>query len=121
MTKTKTLATCAVLVAMAFVLALLSEFIPLQLPFGGSVTLASMLPIVLISYIFGVKWGVGSAFIFAILQMILGSKTISALFLPGDEQVIWWKAVLICLLDYIVAFTVIGLAGIFVKKIKKYY
>ena len=118
MTKTKTLATCAVLVAMAFVLALLSEFIPLQLPFGGSVTLASMLPIVLISYIFGVKWGVGSAFIFAILQMILGAKTISALFLPGDEQVIWWKAVLICLLDYIVAFTVIGLAGIFVKKIK---
>ena len=45
--KTKALAECALMVAFATVLSI----VPLaQLPYGGSITIASMLPIVLISY-----------------------------------------------------------------------
>lgn len=118
MTNTKKLSTCAVLIAMAAALALVSELIPLQLPFGGSVTLASMLPIVLCGYMFGVKWGLGSAFVFSIIQMILGAKTVASFFMPGDSQMIWWKAVLVCLIDYVLAYTVIGFSGLFAGKFK---
>ena len=118
MKNTTKLAMSAMLVALAAVLALLSMVIPLQLPFGGSVTLASMLPIVIVGYMFGVKWGLGSALVFAVIQMFLGWGTVSAFFLPGDSQMLWYKAVLVCLIDYILAYTVIGFAGIFAKKIR---
>ena len=52
--KTKKLVTTAMLLAMAVLLSLVQV---LKLPFGGSVTLVSMLPVVLIAYMFGTKWG----------------------------------------------------------------
>ncbi len=107
------------LVALSAVLAIISMAIPLQLPFGGSVTLASMLPIVLVGYMFGVKWGLGSALVFAVIQMFLGWGTVTAFFMPGEEQMRWWKAIIVCLLDYILAYTVLGFSGLFAKKIKK--
>lgn len=119
MKNTKKLALSAMLVALATVLAAISMAIPLQLPFGGSVTLASMLPIVLIGYMFGMKWGLTGAFVFAIIQMLLGWGTVSAFFMPGDSQMLWWKAVIVCLLDYILAYTVLGFSGIFANKLKK--
>ncbi len=119
MKNTKKLALSAMLVALAAVLAAISMAIPLQLPFGGSVTLASMLPIVLIGYMFGVKWGLAGAFVFAIVQMLLGWGTVSAFFLPGDSQMDWYKAVIVCLIDYILAYTVLGFSGVFAGKIKK--
>ncbi len=112
------LALSAMLVALASVLAALSMAIPLQLPFGGSVTLASMLPIVLIGYMFGTKWGLAGAFVYSVVQLLLGWGTVSAFFLPGDAQMIWWRAVIVCLLDYILAYTVIGFSGVFAGKIK---
>lgn len=118
MNNTKKLSTCAMLTALASALAIVSMLIPLQLPFGGSVTLASMLPIVVAGYMFGTKWGLGTAFVFSVVQMVLGGKTVAAFFLPGDSQMIWWQAILVCFLDYILAYTVIGLSGIFAKKIK---
>ena len=61
MTKTtnvKRLTTSAIMLAMATVLALVCAYIPfLNLPFGGGFTIASMLPIVIISYMYGMKWG----------------------------------------------------------------
>lgn len=119
MKNTKKLAMSAMLVALSAVLAIISMAIPLQLPFGGSVTLASMLPIVLVGYMFGVKWGLGSAIVFAVVQMFLGWGTVSAFFLPGDSQMLWYKAIIVCLIDYILAYTVLGFSGIFAKKIKK--
>lgn len=116
MKNTKKLALSAMLVALASVLAAISMAIPLQLPYGGSVTLASMLPIVLIGYMFGVKWGIAGAFVFSIVQMLLGWGTVAAFFMPGDSQMIWWKAVIVCLIDYILAYTVIGFSGIFAGK-----
>ncbi len=119
MKNTKKLALSAMLVALAAVLAALSMAIPLQLPYGGSVTLASMLPIVLIGYMFGTKWGLAGAFVYAVVQMLLGWGTVSAFFLPGESQMLWWKAVIVCLIDYIIAYTVLGFSGIFSDKIKK--
>ena len=49
--KTKRLTVSAIMLATAVILALISSPIP-PLPFGGSFTIASMLPIVLIAYMY---------------------------------------------------------------------
>ena len=48
----------AMMLAIATVIAFICSLIPfLNFPFGGGITICSMLPIILISYIYGVKWG----------------------------------------------------------------
>lgn len=119
--KTRRITESAMLLAVAIVLELVSKmFIP-EMPFGGQVTLVSMLPVVLISYRHGVKWGLFSGFVYALLEMALGAKTVSAAFLPGyfGDNAMIFNALLMCLLDYIVAFTVLGLGGIFRDRIQK--
>lgn len=118
--KTKRLTESAMLLAVAIVLELVSKmFIP-EMPFGGQVTLVSMLPVVLISYRHGVKWGLVAGVTYALLEMALGAKTVAAAFQPGyfGDGVMLLNAAIMCLLDYIVAFTVLGLGGIFRNKIK---
>lgn len=109
----------ALLIAIAAVLELISKALGLELPFGGTITLASMFPIVLIAYKYGTKWGLLSGFTYSLVQMLLGAKTVSAMFLPGDDQMVLWQAICICLLDYILAYTLLGLGGIFKGKFKK--
>lgn len=113
--KTKKLVTTAMLIAVATVL---SIFQPFQLPFGGGITIASMTPLILLSFCYGTRWGLFSAFLFSLLQLLLGAKTVAAFFLPGDSQMILWHALFICFLDYILAYSVLGLGGIFKNKIK---
>ena len=60
-TKTKRLTESAMLIAIAVVLELVGKSIIPPMPFGGQLTLCSMLPIVLISYRHGVKWGITAA------------------------------------------------------------
>ena len=119
-TKTKRLTERAMLLALAIVLELVSKaFIP-EMPFGGQVTLVSMLPVVLISYRHGVKWGLVSGVCYAMIEMVLGAGTVAAAFQPGyfgDEAMIG-NAIIMCGLDYLVAFTVLGLGGCFRNKIK---
>lgn len=113
--KSKKIVISAMLIALATVLSLLQPF---QLPFGGGITLASMMPVVILSYIFGVRWGLFSAFVFSLLQIALGIRTVSAFFMPGDEQMALPAAIFVCLLDYVVAYTVLGFGGIFKGKFK---
>ena len=110
MTNTKTRALCesAIMLALAVTLALVSKLIPVQLPFGGSITLFSMLPICLISIKYGLKWGLGTAFCFSWFQILEGG-----VFGWGLTPVMLIASLL---LDYILAFTVLGLAGLFRKK-----
>ncbi|MEG2144597.1 MAG: energy-coupled thiamine transporter ThiT, partial [Oscillospiraceae bacterium] len=68
-TNTKTLAQCAMLLALAVILSKVE--IPIWLH-GGSITLASMVPIVFISYLHGTKWGVGTAMLYSLIQMFMG-------------------------------------------------
>lgn len=118
--KTKRLTESAMLLAVSILLELLSKtFIP-EMAFGGQLTIVSMLPIVLISYRHGIKWGFVSAFAYALIEMAIGAKTVSAAFLPGyfgDETMIG-SAIIMCLFDYILAYSALGLGGLFRNKIK---
>ena len=119
-TKTRRLTESAMLLAVAIVLELVSKmFIP-ELPFGGQVTLVSMLPVVLISYRHGVKWGLVAGVGYALLEMALGAKTVAAAFQPGyfGDGTMIVNALIMCLLDYLVAFTVLGLGGLFRDRIR---
>lgn len=118
MNETKKLASCSLLVALATVLAAVSMVLPLSLPFGGSVTLASCLPIIAAGYLYGVRSGLWSGAVFAVIQMFLGGATVSSFFMPGDAQMVWWRAVLVCVIDYLLAYTALGLGGIFRRRIK---
>ncbi len=118
--KTKRLTESAMLLAIAIVLELVAKmFIP-EMPFGGQITLVSMLPVVLISYRHGMKWGFVAAFTYALLEMALGAKTVSAAFLPGyfGDGAMIFNTLFMCLLDYVVAFTVLGLGGIFRDRVE---
>lgn len=118
--KTKRLTESAMLLAMAIVLELASKmFIP-EMPFGGQITLVSMLPVVLISYRHGVKWGLVSGFAYALIEMVIGAKTVAAAFQPGyfGDAAMIGNALIMCLLDYLVAFTVLGIGGCFRNRIK---
>ncbi len=99
----------AVMLAIATVLSLIKI---IDLPYGGSVTIASMLPIVIIAYRLGVKWGLITGLVYGIIQQLLGLNTLS--------YATTWKAVVaIIILDYLVAFMVAGLGGIFRNRMKQ--
>ena len=114
-TKTKRLTESAMLIAIAIVLELVSKmFIP-EMPFGGQVTLVSMLPVVLISYRHGVRWGLVAGLGYAMIEMLLGARTVAAAFQPGyfGDGTMIGNAIIMCGLDYVLAYTLLGLGGIF--------
>ena len=113
--RTRALTESAVMIALATILSLFKLY---ELPWGGSVTLASMLPLVIIGYRHGFKWGMLSSLVYSLLQMLLGFGTISAAFLPGDDQMLWYNAVIMVVLDYFLAFSLVGLSGLFRKEDK---
>lgn len=118
---TRRLTESAMLLAVAIVLELVSKmFIPEQ-PFGGQLTFAAMLPIVLISYRYGLRWGFVTGFAYALLEMAIGAKTVAAAFQPGyfGDGAMVGNAIIMCALDYIVAYTLLGLGGIFRNKLQK--
>lgn len=108
------------LLAIAIVLELLSKmFIPEQ-PFGGQITLVSMLPVVLIAYRHGVKWGFVASVTYAGLELALGARVVGAAFLPGyfGDGAMIGSALLMCLLDYLLAFSVLALGGCLRNRVK---
>ncbi len=79
-----------VLIALGTALSFVKVF---DLPYGGSITLCSMLPVMLFSYRAGIKWGLGAGFTFSVLQLLFGLDALKG---------------------------VLGLAGIFRGKIKNH-
>ena len=96
----------AIFIALAFVLSFVSIY---KLPQGGSVTLASMLPIIIIGIRWGIGWGLGSGIVYATLQMIQG-------FYPPPVPTAF-NYILVVMLDYYIAFSVLGLSAI-LRKLK---
>ena len=91
----------------------------LTLPFGGSISIGSMVPVIAVGYAFGLKTGLFTGFVYSLLQMVLGMSTVSALFLPGsDSYTNILNAILICLIDYVLAYMALGLGGVFKGKVK---
>jgi Predicted membrane protein len=90
----------AVMVAMAQILGYLKLY---EFPFGGSITLA-MIPI----FFYCIRWGLGSgllmSFVFSVLQLMF-----------DGAYAYTWQAMI---LDYLLAFTLLGVSGVF--KGKKY-
>lgn len=106
--KTRQLVEGAMLVALATVLSYIRIF---KLPWGGSVTLLSMLPIFVYSIRWGVKPGLLVSFVYSLVQF--GQGVIDGLFGWGLTP----ASLIACILiDYILAFTVLGVAGMFRKK-----
>ncbi|MEC1524110.1 energy-coupled thiamine transporter ThiT [Neobacillus niacini] len=94
----------AVFSALAYLLDLVSGMLSLKIwPQGGSISIA-MIPIFLMSFRWGVKGGILSGFLLGLLQFILGFSQIYTL-LQG-------------IIDYGIAFSVVGLAGVFATKVK---
>ncbi len=94
----RVLAEIAIFVALATAL---SFIIILQLPQGGSITLASMVPIIWLALRRGPKIGLTAGFVYGLVQLVVLPQIY---FLP---QV---------LLDYPLAFGCLGLAGLFQKR-----
>ncbi len=96
--KTKELAFSAVAMGLAFV----TSFIQFgSLPFGGSITLFSMFFICFIGYLYGPRVGLVTGFAYGLLQLIV------------DPMIYYPIQVL---LDYPLAFGMLGLSGVFCKK-----
>ncbi len=98
----------ALLIALATVLSMVKLF---ELPYGGSITAFSMVPIMIVAFRYGTKWGMLSGFVYSLIQLLLGANNLSYATSPA-------AAVAIIMLDYVLAFSFIGLAGVFSNIIK---
>ena len=109
------------LIAIAVVLELAGRSILPPMPFGGQLTLCAMLPIVLLSYRHGVRWGLTTGLCYSLVQMALGAGTVTAAFQPGyfGDGTMIGNAIIMCALDYLVAYTLLGLGGIFRNRMEK--
>lgn len=106
---TKRLVISAVFIAVSIVL---NELTPIKFPFGGSVTVFSMVPLALLGWTYGIKWGLTCGAVMGTLDMLIG----------GLQNFSWVSGIVAYLIlifaDYFVAFGVMGFAGIFKNKIK---
>ena len=110
-TNTKMLAESAVMLALAFALSSAKLF---EMPLGGSVTVASMLPIMLVSFKWGNKTGLMTAFLYSVTQALQALAEGNVF--PYCEGM---DTLIICIVfDYIFPFTILGLAGAFYGRFK---
>ncbi len=103
-TQTRILVTSAMLVAIGSVLSVFPKFNGIW-PNGGSITFCSMLPIVMVSYLYGLKWGFMASGAFSVIQLLSDLRGIAGMDLGTTFRVI--------LIDYVIAFVVLAFGGIF--------
>ncbi len=105
----RALTECSIMIALSTVLSVLKLF---EMPYGGSITLASMLPVAVIAYRHGAKYGMSVALAASLIQLLLGLKNFSYF-------TTWYSLAALAVFDYILAFAVFGLCGIFSNLLKK--
>lgn len=91
---TRMMANASLCIALAFILSYVKLY---EMPQGGSVTLASMLPIFMFAYAYGVGPGLVVGFAYGLLQFVQGG---------------WFVHPVQFLLDYPLAFAMLGFAGV---------
>lgn len=101
----------AVMLALATGLSMIKVY---QMPLGGSVTLCSMLPVLLIGYKYGPKWGLLTGFTYGVIQLLLD---VAAVMSWGLTPV---AVAASFVFDYLLAFSFLGLAGIYGKSYPKF-
>jgi len=105
--KSQRLTETALMVALAAVLGLL----PLaSLPQGGNITAGQLIPVILIACRYGTKRGLLTGFVLGLIQLLTDTRLIFAVSPLSVAAFI--------LLDYMLAFTVIGFGGLFKKSVK---
>ncbi|RFU62057.1 energy-coupled thiamine transporter ThiT [Peribacillus glennii] len=105
--KTLFLVEVAIFAALAFLLDLVSNFIFSRIwPQGGSVSIA-MVPVFLMAYRWGLKGGLTTGFLLGLLQVVSGTA--------------WIGHPVQGFIDYFLAFTVVGFAGVFAKQVTEGY
>lgn len=97
----------SVLIAIAIVMELFTSYVLplLNMPFGGNFLGFSMIPMVLIGFMFGLKYGLLGGFIYGVIEIMLAPS----------GYIIGWSF----LLDYLIGFTAYGLTGLFASKYQK--
>lgn len=98
----KMIVEAGILIALGYILSLFKVW---QAPMGGSVTAGSMIPIMLFAIRWGYKKGILIAMVYGVVQFMLGPK--------------WSYHPISILFDYIVAFGVLGFAGLLKGSINK--
>ncbi len=107
---TRRLTETAIMLALAVALSYVQIF---SLPMGGSVTLFSQVPIIIIGYRYGAKWGISTGVIYGILEMLLQGLGNFA-YVKGIGSYL-----ILIFADYVLAFMVLGLGGAMFKKAVK--
>ena len=100
--KTQKLTECAVMLALATALSYITVY---KLPMGGSITAFSQVPMIIIGYRHGYKWGVATGFVYGVLQMLLQGLGNFA-YVSGIVAYL-----ILILMDYVLAFTSLGFGG----------
>jgi len=115
--KLSNLVITAILVAVAIVVDIITSSIPglnLRMPFGGSLFGLSMIPLVLIGLMFGLKYGLLGGLVYALYNFtfdyLVYLSSLTWLLGLGAMSVIG-----VVLLDYLIPFTAFGLSGLFYK------
>lgn len=101
-TSAKMITEAGLMIAAAQILSYVKIF---EAPYGGSVTAGSMIPIIVFSLRWGLKSGLLAGAAYGVLQFLLGGE-------------IYSLHIVSVLFDYVVAFGLLGLAGIFRNSIK---
>ena len=96
-------------IALATILSFVEVF---HLPYGGGVTAVSMLPVCIFAYRRGTVPGLACAFVYGVIQLMLGVA--KGVFKGADL----YTTLGMVIIDYILAFIVLGFAGMFAKKCK---
>ena len=107
---TQRLTETAAMIALATALSYVAIF---QAPMGGSITLFSQVPIIIIAYRYNIGWGALTGVVYGILQMLLQGMGNFA-YVSGIGSYL-----ILILFDYVLAFASLGLmGGIFKKAVK---
>lgn len=96
-----------IMIAMSTVLSFTRIF---RMPYSGSITLCSMLPIIVYAYIYGAKWGCFMGFTNGVIHLIVDMDAVK-----GLSAVAFFGAILF---DFLVANLLLGFSGTFRNKIK---
>ncbi len=107
--KKNTLALCegGIMIALSTVLAMLKL---IDMPYGGSVTFAQMLPIVIFAYRHGPAYGMGASLVASLIQLLLGLENFSYI------APVWYSILALAVFDYVIAYSAFGIVGFFKKK-----
>ena len=107
-TNTYKLVLSALMVALSTILCMIEVY---QLPMGGGITLFGQVPVVVVSWLFGIPWGLAAGLAMSLIQMLFGLSNFGYVSGPVAYTVL-------VLADYILPFTLLGLGGMFKKSIK---